>query len=52
VAIEQEVLRDFDRELADATQHWEKIALEKKIKDEIKKRMERVASPQSLWGAL
>jgi hypothetical protein len=51
-AVEHAVRREFERELSNGTQHWEKAVLERKIKDEVKKRMERVASPQSLWNAL
>ena len=50
-AIDKQVRLDFQQELAATTEHWARAAVEKKITDEIERRMKEVASPQSLWGA-
>ena len=50
-AIVKQVRLDFEPELAAATEHWMRAAVEKKIEDEIDRRMKEVASPQSLWDA-
>jgi hypothetical protein len=45
------VRREFAAELAAATEYWAHAAVEKKIDEEVKRRMKDLASPQSLWGA-
>jgi hypothetical protein len=50
-AIDKQVRLDFQQELAATTEYWARAAVEKKIADEIERRMKDVASPQSLWGA-
>ena len=50
-AIEAQVRREFEQELAAETDHWRKIEIEEKISKEIKARMNRVSSPFSLWSA-
>jgi hypothetical protein len=50
VAMEEQVRREFQRELSEAADHWAKVAVEEKIEMEVKERMKRVASPQSLWN--
>lgn len=50
-AIDKQVRLDFQHELAATTEFWARAAIEKKIADEVKRRMKEDASPQSLWGA-
>jgi hypothetical protein len=50
-AIRDQVRLEFAKELATATEYWAHAALEKKIEDEVKRRMKEVSSPQSLWNA-
>lgn len=50
-AIYEQVRREFAAELASTSEYWAHDAIEKKIEDEVKRRMKEVASPQSLWGA-
>jgi hypothetical protein len=50
-AIREQVRREFAQELAATTEYWAHAALEKKIEDEVKRRMKKVSSPQSLWTA-
>jgi hypothetical protein len=50
-AIREQVRREFAEELATTTEYWAHAALEKKIEDEVKRRMKEVSSPQSLWSA-
>ena len=49
-AIKAEVRQEHQAELAAATGYWQRVAIEEKIQREIKERMERVASPDSLWS--
>jgi hypothetical protein len=49
-AIEEQVQREFQQELAAAQGHWERAAIKRKMAEEVKKRMNEVSSPQSLWG--
>ena len=51
VAIDKQVRIEFEQELAATTEYWARADLEKKITDEVKRRMKEIASPQSLWGA-
>ena len=48
-AVEDQVRREHEAELAAATEHWQRIAIEDKIAQEVRARMKRFASPQSLW---
>lgn len=48
-AIEEQVRREFEQELSEATEYWANVAVEKEIEKEVEKRMKQVASPQSLW---
>ena len=50
-ALREQVRAEFAAELAATTEHWAHAAVEKKIEDEVTRRMKQVASPQSLWGA-
>jgi hypothetical protein len=50
-ALREQVRAEFAAELAAAIEHWAHDAVEKKIEDEVTRRMKQVASPQSLWGA-
>ncbi len=50
-AIETQVRREHQDELSATTEHWQKVAIEEKIEQEIKERMKRVASPHSLWSS-
>lgn len=50
-AIAQEVEREFAAELSAATDYWQRAAVEKKIRHEVKERMKRVPSSQSLRGS-
>jgi hypothetical protein len=50
-AIEEQVQREFEKELGAAQGHWERAAIKKKMAEEVKRRMDEVSSPQSLWGA-
>lgn len=45
-AISEQVQREFKQELADPNRYW---TTREKVREEIKKRMNEVASPQSLW---
>ena len=51
-AVEAQVRQRHQEELAAATDHWQKVAIEEQIEREIEEEMQRVASPQSLWGTL
>lgn len=48
-AIEKEVRKEFAQQLAATTGYWERIKLETEIAAEMKRRIEAVSSPQSLW---
>jgi hypothetical protein len=48
-AIEAEVRREYLEALAAEVDNSKRLAIEEKIKKEIKARMRRVASPYSLW---
>jgi len=48
-AVNAQVRRDYERERAVASSFWQKIAIEKKIYREMKKRMKQIATPYSLW---
>jgi hypothetical protein len=48
-AIEKEVRKEFAQKLASTTGYWERINLESQIIAEIKRRLNAVSSPQSLW---
>jgi len=48
-AIEKEVRKEFAEQLASTTGYWERINLESQIAAEIKRRLNAVSSPQSLW---
>jgi hypothetical protein len=48
-AIEDQVRREHEAELAAAVEHWQKAAIEDKIAEEVLDRMRRLSSPQSLW---
>jgi hypothetical protein len=50
-AIDKQVRIEFEQELAATTEYWARADIEKKITDEIERRMKEIASPQSLWGA-
>jgi hypothetical protein len=50
-AIEGQVRREHEAEIAAAIDHWQKRAIEDKIAQEIEDRMKSLASPQSLWAA-
>ena len=50
-AIEAQVRRGHQAELAAATNPSQKSAIERKIQQEIKEEMKRVASPYSLWSS-
>jgi hypothetical protein len=50
-AIEDEVKREYEPELAKAAGHWDKAKIELKIAKEVKKRLNRLASPYSLWSS-
>ena len=50
-AIEAEVRRKFEKELAAEADHWRKLEIEERISKEIKARMNRASSPDSLWSA-
>jgi hypothetical protein len=50
-ALREQVRGEFAAELAATTEHWAHATVEKKIEDEITRRMKQVASPQSLWSA-
>jgi hypothetical protein len=50
-AIDKQVRLDFQHELVATTELWARAAVEKRIAEEVKRRMKEVASPQSLWGA-
>jgi|RhiMethySRZTD1v2_1073278.scaffolds.fasta_scaffold986152_1 hypothetical protein len=50
-AIEAQVRREFEKELAAETDHWRKAELEERIAKEVKARLNRVSSPDSLWSA-
>jgi hypothetical protein len=49
-AIEGQVQREFQKELAAAEGDWARAAIKRKMKDEVRKRMAEVSSSQSLWG--
>ena len=51
-AIEQQLRREHEEALSATTDYWQKVAIEKKIEDEVEKRMKQVASPYSLWSSL
>ena len=48
-AIREQVLREFEEELASANGYWSRFAVRRKMADEIGRRMGEVSSPQSLW---
>ena len=48
-AVEVEVRREYEAEFSAASEHWQKVAIEEKIEREIKGRIKKLASPQSLW---
>ena len=48
-AIKKEVRKDFAQQLASTTGYWERLQLESQITAEIKRRMDAVSSPESLW---
>ena len=48
-AIKKEVRKDFAQQLASTTGYWERRELESQITAEIKRRLDAVSSPQSLW---
>ena len=48
-AIEKEVLKEFAPQLASTTGYWERLKLQSQITAEIKRRMDSVSSPHSLW---
>ena len=48
-AIEKEVRKEFAPQLASTTGYWERIELESQITAEIKRRLNAISSPQSLW---
>ena len=50
-AIDKQVRIEFAQELAATTEYWARAAIEKKITDEVERRMKEIASSQSLWGA-
>ena len=50
-AIEAQVRRQYQGELAAAPNHLQQALVEQKIQREIKKQMHRVASPYSLWSS-
>jgi hypothetical protein len=50
-AIEVEVRRDNEKELASAPNSLAKQTIKEKIKKEVKRRMESVASPRSLYSS-
>jgi hypothetical protein len=50
-AIEAEVRREHQAELDAAVGWWQKCAIKAKIRGKIKRRIENVASPYSLWHA-
>ena len=50
VAIEAEVRKKYEEQLAATTDHWVKISIEEQIQKEVNERMKRVASPHSLWS--
>jgi hypothetical protein len=48
-AIEKEVRKEFAPQLASTTSYWDRIELESQITEEIKRRLNAISSPQSLW---
>ena len=48
-ATEKDVRKEFAQQLAAATGYWERIKLETEIVAEIKRRIDAVSSPHSLW---
>ena len=48
-AIYEQVQREFVDELAATTEYWARAAVEKRIELEVKWRLNKIASPQSLW---
>jgi hypothetical protein len=50
-AIEAEVRKEYQNELAAASGFWQRMLVKKKITREVRKRLKRVASPHSLWVA-
>ena len=50
-ALSEQVSREFAEELATTTEYWARAAVEKKIEDEVGRRLQQVASSHSLWGA-
>ena len=48
-AVNAQVRRDYEKERAVASGFWQKIAIEKKIYREMRKRMKQISSPYSLW---
>ena len=50
-AIAEQVKREHEAELASATDHWQRRAIEDKIAEEIENRMKSLVTPHSLWGA-
>ena len=49
-AVEEQVRREHEAELAASTDYWQRMAIEAKIFQELKRRMKDLASPQSLWA--
>jgi hypothetical protein len=47
--IRHQVQREFEKELAGAAGYWARVAIKKKMADEVRRRMDEVSSPQSLW---
>jgi hypothetical protein len=50
-AIEAETRAKYEKELASAIGYWKRRAIEGKIRKEVEQRMQRGASPYSLWSA-
>ena len=48
-AIEAEVRRDYEKDLGAASNFWQRMMIREEIKKEVKRQVESVASPHSLY---
>jgi hypothetical protein len=51
-AIETDVRNEYQKKLSSAAGFWQRGAVRKKIRREVRERFRRIASPYSLWISL
>jgi len=50
-AIDAQVRREHEAELAATNDYWQKVAIEEKIQRKVEEQISRVSSPYSLWNS-